>query len=812
MTSRHPLLVLIWLLSGLCAFAQSRHHEPCVGGIAEIYPCDFVDLMAHVSLADMGGGSGSDIWGWTDPATGVEYTLMGLSTGTAFLDLSDPENPRLIGTLPTASSSSSWRDIKTYGNYAYVVADFAGNHGMQIFDLTQLRDVASPPVTFSETAHYSGFGSTHNIVINEESGFAFAVGISSGGTGCSGGLHMMDLADPLNPNFVGCFDQDGYTHDAQCVVYQGPDTNFQGREICFNCNENTLTLADVTDKANPVQISRNGYSGVGYTHQGWLTEDHRYFLLDDELDEINNGHNTRTYIWDVSDLTNPALVGFFESALPASDHNQYVHQGNLYQANYRAGLRILSLEQIESGALDEVAFFDTRPSSNASGTSGAWSVYPFFESGLAVVSDTSGGLFVLRPILCDTPLTPTGFTAQPAGDNAISLSWTETSASYRIFRSFGSCPQSNWELVAENVTGGSWLDTTPAGQIPYSYRITAVEETGNCESEPTACVSVTTTGPCNAPPGFEGIGVVETVPGTNCMLRLSWSPAASNCGGPVLYNVYRGDSDQFVPSAQNRIAESLTDISYEDPTPVFGETSYYVVRSVDSNNGVEDANVKVRSGSPVGPLTSGTWGTSAELGDLTMTLSSGRHVGWELVGARSHSGSRSFFSTYANNQCSSMLTPEISLTDKASSELSFWTLFDIESGYDGGEVTVSTDGGVTWNHLPLTGGYPGSFTESGNACAIPLTTDCFTGTDLSWTRYTADLSAFNGSNIMIRWTFSSDSGVSREGWYVDDISITNAQVSGPCVTCILDASLPQWPEVDIRTLIPLIDQCAGDGL
>jgi len=146
---------------------------------------------------------------------------------------------------------------------------------------------------FSETAHYNDNSSAHNIVINEESGFASIVG-AAGINSCNGGLHMVDINNPTNPVFTGCFANDGYTHDAQCVVYNGPDIDHSGKEICVNSNEDTVTVVDVSDKSNPVQLSRISYSGSGYTHQVWLTKDQNFFLLGDELDELDFGHNTRT--------------------------------------------------------------------------------------------------------------------------------------------------------------------------------------------------------------------------------------------------------------------------------------------------------------------------------------------------------------------------------------------------------------------------------------------------------------------------------------------------------------------------------------
>ncbi|MGH2544035.1 MAG: choice-of-anchor B family protein, partial [Ardenticatenaceae bacterium] len=243
---------------------------PCVDGFAGEYPCENVDLASFLPLSEIGGGGANDIWGWTDPVTGNEYALMGRTNGTSFVDITDPENPIYLGNLASHTGDSVWRDIKVHLDHAFIVADFNGLHGMQVFDLTQLRDVTNPPVEFAETAHYDEIGSAHNIAINEETGYAYIIGGSLGGQICAGGLHMVDISDPVNPTFAGCFSEDGYTHDVQCVVYSGPDPDYQGNEICFAANEDTLTIVDVTDKSAPLMLSRTPYAGSGYTHQGWL--------------------------------------------------------------------------------------------------------------------------------------------------------------------------------------------------------------------------------------------------------------------------------------------------------------------------------------------------------------------------------------------------------------------------------------------------------------------------------------------------------------------------------------------------------------
>ena len=373
--------------------AVTSARQACVEGSAAGFACSNVDLLAFLPLSTFGSSSANDIWGWTDPQDDSEYALIGLNNGTGFVDISDPENPIYLGKLPTHAGSSSWRDVKVFADHAFVVADNAGNHGVQVFDLTQLRDVTNPPVTFSETTHYDEVNEVHNIVINEDTGFAYAVGNRDGGITCAGGLHMINIQDPLNPTFAECFSTDGYTHDAQCVVYNGPDLEHQGKEICFASNEDTVTIVDVTDKENPAQLSRIGYPTSGYIHQGWLTEDQDYFYQNDETDF----GTTRTFIWDVTDLDDPVLAQEFNLGTTSRDHNLYTVGDILYEANYTTGLRVFDIRDRETPV--EIGFFDTYTPNNGTTYNGAWSNYPYFESGVVVVSSIGEGLFILEPQL-----------------------------------------------------------------------------------------------------------------------------------------------------------------------------------------------------------------------------------------------------------------------------------------------------------------------------------------------------------------------------------------------------------------------------
>lgn len=407
---------------------------PCVDGMAGPFECDGVDLLGFVPDDEFDSAGISDIWGWTDPEPGPdgvrdEYVMLGKTNGIAFFRVTDPFNAVYLGELPNPGLIHAvWHDIKVYDNHAFTVSE-SEQHGMTVFDLTRLRGVDEPR-EWDADAHYRLNSAAHNIAINEETGFAYIVGGNSGIVApdqCLSGLHMVDINDPKNPTFAGCYLEEGgpgtaartigspatelspaaYVHDTQCVIYDGQDERYAGREICFNAAETKIVIVDVTNKAAPATLGVTDYPDVGYAHQGWLTEDHGFLVVNDELDELNAvseesgepGMNTRTIVLDVRDLENPKVhfEHFHDTVSP--DHNNYIHEGLLYQSNYSSGLRVLNTAAIDDPAdplLEPVGFFDTFPDHSGVTFDGTWSNYPFFESGTIAVSGREEGLFLLR--------------------------------------------------------------------------------------------------------------------------------------------------------------------------------------------------------------------------------------------------------------------------------------------------------------------------------------------------------------------------------------------------------------------------------
>ncbi|MBA2291320.1 MAG: choice-of-anchor B family protein [Gemmatimonadales bacterium] len=385
----------------------------CKDGHIGEFTCANMELVAHMPVSALGGERGAwvnDVWGWTDPLTARDYALIARRDGASFVDVTNPSAPRLVGTLSRTRGvpPSVWRDIKVVNNHAYIVADGAGAHGMQVFDLTRLRRAGEAPVTFTPDTTYHEIFSAHNVVADTANGFVYIVGSNSGGQTCGGGLHMVDVSEPKKPVFKGCYNDQsgsnprGYTHDAQCLTYRGPDTRYRGRQICVGSNETEINIADVTDKARPVTIGRNSYPNVSYAHQGWFDDEQRYFYMNDEGDELAGVvAGTRTIVWDLAELDDPVVAREYIGPVKSSDHNLFVKGDRVYEANYGSGLRVLDIRDRtnprEIGFFDSAPYNDDGPGHSAT-QSGAWSNYPFFKSGVIIFTSVREGFFIVKVI------------------------------------------------------------------------------------------------------------------------------------------------------------------------------------------------------------------------------------------------------------------------------------------------------------------------------------------------------------------------------------------------------------------------------
>ncbi|KAI0114799.1 hypothetical protein F4814DRAFT_293485 [Daldinia grandis] len=402
---------------------------PCVNGIAALqaddplytFKCSKLDLYDFKSHADLGsnGGEGAGSWGWTSP-DGREFVAIAQSDGSSFAEISPEGKLVYLGRLPqySAAQPSLWREIKGYKNYI-VIGSEANNHGIQVFDMSKLLDIdPAKPVTFNnedDISHFNGLpsGRSHTVQTNEEAGYAVASGAQPRNSACASGLIFIDLSDLSNLTSPGCAAADGYVHDAQCLIYRGPDEKYVGEDICYGYNEDTLTIYNVTSKANPTIISRTSYEGASYTHQGWVldTEWQQYLVLDDEYDEYDHAGLGEpgypiTYIWDISSLEAPKQTGYYKASRKGIDHNQFVNGDFVYQSNYGGGLHILDVSSIPSDptgkGVTEVAYFDIYPEDDDEEGGGqvefqgTWSHYPYFKSGYIMINTIERGAYVVK--------------------------------------------------------------------------------------------------------------------------------------------------------------------------------------------------------------------------------------------------------------------------------------------------------------------------------------------------------------------------------------------------------------------------------
>lgn len=431
------------LASGQMESAQYPElgYTPCIDGFAAAIPgdknntfqCNNIDLYHFLSHADLGswGGRGSSSWGWTS-ADGREFVAIGQFDGTAFAEITSEGKLSYLGRLPQYGRlGSNWREIRVV-NDLLVVGSEAIEHGVQFFDMKKILDLdPADPKNFTQaelTGHWDELpvGRTHNIVVNQELNYAIAAGSVGGNETirvrdnlpCRGGLIFLDISDPTNVTSPGCAAGDGYVHDAECVVYRGPDERYYGRDICYAYNEDSFTIYDVTNKEgnNTKIISISDYPGVEYAHQGAVNNLTRqeYIFINDEFDERDakvNGSTMgqglpTTHIFDVRDLENPVYTGNFAGRKRSIDHNHYVVDGYLYQSNYGNGLNVFDVRNIaedpSGGNVCEAGYFDIYPEDDelpgggVVAFLGSWSSYAYFKSGFIFVHTIERGSFVVK--------------------------------------------------------------------------------------------------------------------------------------------------------------------------------------------------------------------------------------------------------------------------------------------------------------------------------------------------------------------------------------------------------------------------------
>ncbi len=332
-----------------------------------------VDLIAHVDFVAEGKGEGNDIWGYVAP-DGTEYAIVGTTTGTLVYSLEDPANPIERTFIP--GSNSTWRDMKQWGEYAYVTTD-SGTDGLLIIDMQEAPEtiefVYRNPVLPSANGDIT-MERCHNIFI-DENGIIYLAG-------CHGrGADMFDPnVDPWDPPLIGSIESP-YHHDD----YAKGDTLYSSRIF-----DGDLAMYDVSDKTNPILLGSVNTSS-DFTHNAWADPTHTYAFTTDERAEgfVDS--------YDVSDPTNIEFLDKFQVPGTAGTgtipHNTHYHNGYLVTSWYTSGLVVIDGNKPDN--LVQVAQYDTYDG-NDGGFSGCWGTTPYLPSGTVLANDINSGFYVFN--------------------------------------------------------------------------------------------------------------------------------------------------------------------------------------------------------------------------------------------------------------------------------------------------------------------------------------------------------------------------------------------------------------------------------
>ena len=435
-------------------------------------------------------------------------------------------------------------------------------------------------------------------------------------------------------------------------------------------------------------------------------------------------------------------------------------------------------------------------------------------AGIDVPMDPQPFALVVRGDLanCPAPVAPAAPTLSTPSANQVEISWSTVpgAAAYNVYRSYGPCPGGPWIPVALGVTTATTTDATVSGGVEYSYYVAASSDAAAaCESPASACASVVPTGDCFLPPDFAGIASADSAGTGDCAVQLEWSAASPRCGNDVRYNVYRDTTAGFTPSPSNRIARCVGGTSYLDAAGLASGSTYrYVVRAEDATTahggpcrgGNEEANGAEAAAAPAGPPLLGTW---TDDGGDTGTAKMSPGSPWALEPTGGNGGPGVYTAQSFEGVCADLVSPVITLGSPALGPLlSFETIHDLEYdpfgffGAEGslGQVEIATGPGfANWTRVPLTPGYPAFVDFPFNDCATTADfTTYFSGTNLSYSTYTASLGNWAGGDVRIRFHLSGDYFYPTGFWSVDDLSVTKAIVAGSCA--LAPAGPPPVPD------------------
>lgn len=314
----------------------------------------------------------NEIWGVAQG--GREYAIIGSTMGTHIFDITNPADVDTAVFIPGAATGPGivHRDYHDYAGYLYIVCDEDSGLSLstlQIVDLSNLPD--SAPVVYNSNAL---FRKSHNIFIDTATARLYACGVRPS----FNRQEIYSLADPINPVLIETYNRG--RHD----VYVRNDTAY------LNDGTAGLYIVDFQTPGNAQDLGNFVSVDTGYNHSGWLSEDGDVYVLAEET------FGVKIRLLDVSDLSDITVLSTISSLVnPLSiAHNLIIKENFLYVSYYNDGLYIFDISDASNPFV--VGYYDTSTEPHLDGKyRGAWGVYSLLPSGRVLISDMQNGLFVL---------------------------------------------------------------------------------------------------------------------------------------------------------------------------------------------------------------------------------------------------------------------------------------------------------------------------------------------------------------------------------------------------------------------------------
>ncbi|MBI3502217.1 MAG: choice-of-anchor B family protein [Bacteroidetes bacterium] len=410
----------------------------------------------------------SNIWGWKSPVDGKEYALVGAANGLSIVNVTNPSSPvQIVEIAPQdpASTNCSWREVKTWGNYAYVTTE-CGQTGLQIIDLTNLPSPSLPTVNWKPAILDSSIMKTdtlktiHALHIDNGKLYLYGSNLSLGGA-----LVADVNTTPMNPVYLGSYSAGGYIHDG----YVQNDTMYAGHIWA-----GTVEIVDMKNPSNGIPLASFSTPG-NFTHNTWLSSNGKTCFT---TDEINGGYLAS---FDVSNFSNITQLDTFRTD-PGSGvivHNTYIIKKNgidyAVTSWYKDGIIIADVSNPSN--IKQVGNYDTSPLSG-SGYGGCWGVYPYLPSGIIIASDIEQGLFVLNPTYVSAPeINSAGAGVSvypnPSADGKFTVSGLWSGVQIQVYNVFGEKVYST--IQPSNHSTASVYLPSGTGRGIYFYRLLSTD-------------------------------------------------------------------------------------------------------------------------------------------------------------------------------------------------------------------------------------------------------------------------------------------------------------------------------------------------